>query len=160
MTRKMKHGGCKQGKQDSAYSPWENMRDRCNNKNSTGYHNYGGRGIKVCSRWDDFKKFREDMGNRPPGTSIERNDKNGNYEPGNCRWATPAEQSRNTRKNVLVTLDGETRVLKDWGNKFGLRYNTIILRLKRGWTMEDALFTPKNTKVRYGNQYGVTYDAK
>lgn len=73
------------------------MRQRCNNPKNPKYKDYGGRGVKVCERWNDFALFLEDMGERPTGYSIDRKDVNGNYEPNNCRWATAKEQRANQR---------------------------------------------------------------
>jgi len=85
------------------YSSWSSMIQRCTNPKRTYWNLYGGRGIKVCDRWKFFKNFIEDMGPRPNGTSIDRIDPNGNYEPSNCRWATPKEQSANKRKKIVKT---------------------------------------------------------
>jgi hypothetical protein len=74
------------------------MRARCNNPNSDWYHRYGGRGIKICERWNDFALFLKDMGERPNGMTLDRINPDGDYEPNNCRWATPAMQSANKAK--------------------------------------------------------------
>ena len=89
---------------DLTYRCWLNMRIRCLSKKSNGYRHWGGRGITICERWNIYRNFLEDMGERPPGTSLDRINNDGNYEPGNCRWATPVEQTRNNR-NTRLTLE-------------------------------------------------------
>lgn len=93
-----KHGYGRRGKSPATYVTWEAMRARCNNPNSDWYHRYGGRGIKICERWNDFALFLRDMGERPNGMTLDRINPDGDYEPNNCRWATPAIQSANKAK--------------------------------------------------------------
>lgn len=105
------------------------MRDRCNNPNSAQYADYGGRGIRVCRRWDNFAAFMADMGPRPVGTTIERNDNDRDYEPGNCRWATRLEQTLNRRSTIWVDVDGERLCLKHAAERVGVDPKTLKSRL-------------------------------
>lgn len=94
------------------YRIWNGMRDRCTNPKTTGYENYGGRGIKVCERWNSFTNFLQDMGKRTPGMTLDRIDNNGNYEPSNCAWVTP-KQNSNNRRNSKKNRGKWLYVLKD-----------------------------------------------
>jgi hypothetical protein len=115
-----------------SYTTWIQMRQRCQNPNLKKYPLYGGRGISVCERWQDFQNFCEDMGERPPGMSLDRIDTNGNYEPSNCRWATISTQNRNKRTNVWILHNGETKCLNDWAKFYGTRATTLSRWTKAG----------------------------
>lgn len=129
------------------HQTWRGMNERCSNPSHSDYHRYGGRGIRVCERWSSFELFLSDMGKRPNGTQIERIDNDGNYEPGNCRWATIREQSRNKSTNHLVEYRGETMVLVDAYKKAGIGRQAFSARLRRGWSVEMALNTPIPTRA-------------
>lgn len=134
----MKHG--------KAYSPvygvWAQMLSRCLNERAQSYCRYGARGITVCERWRDFTLFYADMGDPPAGFMIERIDNNGNYEPGNCRWASRAEQSRNKRTNVRLTHRGVTRTLSEWADHVGISKQAMWARIRvHGWAVDRALAT-------------------
>jgi hypothetical protein len=131
-----------------AYNAWSNMRMRCQNPSHPSYSNYGGRGITVCKRWQEFENFFADMGEPPAGMSLDRKDNDGNYEPDNCRWATNRQQAINKRSNQLLTLDGRTMTMMQWASVTGIKANTIWYRLDRGWTVEDALTRPVRAHLR------------
>jgi hypothetical protein len=124
------------------YQLWKGMRARCGNPKHKGYPNYGGRGVKVCARWDDFATFLSDMGPRPDGHTLDRIDTNGDYEPTNCRWVTDSTQRRNRRDNVLLTLHGRTMVMEDWAKELGVSQRMLCARLERGWSATEALTRP------------------
>lgn len=132
------------------YHSWLAMIQRCHNENCKDYKNYGGRGIEVCDMWrSSFEAFFMSIGPRPkPDYTIERIDTNGNYEPGNVRWATRAEQTRNQRSNVKLTLDGITQTVAEWSRHEDCLVSefTIYKRLKRGWPPRDAVFKPSQRK--------------
>ncbi len=124
---------------------WKAMIRRCTNPNSDKYHNYGGRGIKVCLEWlDSFVAFYEHVGPCPsPQHSIDRfPDRDGDYCPGNIRWASQKEQMRNTNQNRLITIDGRTQCAVDWDAERGFRIGTVSNRLSYGWDPVDAVLTP------------------
>lgn len=116
---------------------------RCTNPKMDSWKYYGARGITVCERWRQFALFLEDMGVRPTGKTLDRIDPTGNYEPGNCRWATPLEQGSTQRTNTRIELDGEVLTLAQWCRRFEIGVTTVITRLQRkGWSIRRALTTP------------------
>jgi len=127
-----------------AYRSWQSMRTRCLNPHSTQYPAYGGRGITICERWLVFENFLADMGERPSAThTLDRfPNKNGNYEPGNCRWATPKEQQNNTNKNRIIESQGQRRTMAEWSRSTGIAVSTLFNRLRRGWSDEATVTRP------------------
>lgn len=139
------HGHSRASGKSSTYTSWNNMVNRCKNPNVPNYSDYGGRGIKVCDRWLKFENFLADMGEKPKRTSIERINNNGDYEPGNCRWATNKEQQNNKRNNRLITFNGKTQTMAQWAEEFCVEMYILSNRINRdGWTIERAL----TTKIR------------
>jgi len=128
------------------YPLWKSMMHRCYNPKNKGYHRYGALGISVCERWHTFYNFYYDMGDRPEGMTIERVDNSGNYEPGNCTWASRRVQANNTRSNRVITVCGKTQTLAQWARGAGVCPATISARIKRGWPTQMAVFTPKLIK--------------
>lgn len=125
------------------YSSWSSMVRRCTSPRATSWPRYGGRGIRVCDRWlESFENFYADMGVRPEGTSIDRINPNGNYEPSNCRWATNKQQRNNRRDTIYLTANGATMTMGEWEQKLGCHRGTIRDRLNRGWSEHDAITKP------------------
>lgn len=127
---------------------WSAMKSRCTNPNATAYHNYGGRGIKVCDRWLTYANFINDMGRRPtPQHTIDRINNDGDYEPSNCRWATCSEQNRN-RRMLRLEREGKKLSVRELASAFGVCVNTIRYRMKAGWTVEQIASTPAHKDPR------------
>jgi len=152
--RKTKHGHNRTGARSTEYTIWSQMKNRCTNPQALAYKDYGGRGISVHPGWvTNFEAFLHDVGYRPsPEHSLDRfPDMNGNYEPGNVRWATRVEQANNSRRNRWITFRGETLTIGDWNKRAGLSHGSIARRLDLGWSIEEALTRPpreRATKAR------------
>lgn len=133
---------------------WTAIKNRCYNTRSQDYRLYGAKGIRVCQRWiDSFPDFLEDMGVRPSsGHSIDRINSRGDYEPGNCRWATALVQARNTSRNVRYEYQGREQTVKEWCDELDLPYHSTKSRLTNGWDVEVAFTTPV-TKTKVGLLY-------
>ena len=127
------------------YSKYEGMKTRCYNPKDKRYKYYGLRGIKVCDEWlNDFIAFYNwaiENGYKD-NLTIDRIDVDGDYEPSNCRWVNIQAQARNRRTNLLYTYKGETLCVKEWAEKYNIKYNTLLHRLHRNWSIEEALNTP------------------
>lgn len=127
------------------YNSWSKMVSRCTDKKDIRYKHYGGRGISVCEEWNKFRPFYDWALSHgyDDKLTIDRIDVNGNYEPSNCRWITQKEQCNNKRNNINVEYNGETKTLKQWAEKYGIKYKLLHDRYRRyGWEFEKALLTP------------------
>jgi len=146
------HGENRNNKPTPTHQSWSDMIKRCTNKKSKFYKNYGGRGIKVCERWKTFENFKADMGERPSKKhTLNRINNDGNYEPGNCNWATKREQSINRRNVKLITLNNKTLCLTEWAeikasewkiSDYHRIYAMFTGRIRMGWNIEKTINTP------------------
>lgn len=131
-----------QHSKDRFYRIWTAIVFRCNKKTASNFKNYGGRGIKC--EWNSFEEFKADMfESYKNGLTIERKDNNKGYSKENCRWATYQEQANNKRSNHYLEFKGIKKSIADWAREFNLTYDTLKLRIKRGWTVERALTTKR-----------------
>lgn len=134
--RPVKHGHAIRKGFSKEYSTWCSMRTRCNNPNDEHWPNYGGRGIKIDPKWNDFNVFFNDMGNRPRGHTLDRIDNNGNYSKENCRWVTNKIQCANKRTNILFELNGVKKTKTQWAREYNIPYTSFSRMIKKiGWPL-------------------------
>ena len=156
----VKSCGCQRIKHNGVntrlYGIWVQMKARCSNPNHAHFKNYGGRGLLVCDRWVDFKNFQDDLkvshdnhakNHGINNTTLERVDNSKGYSPDNCVWATKKEQPINCRKDNYNTYKGKVITTGEVADKYGIKYETIESRLRRGWTIEKIIETPVKEQV-------------
>lgn len=161
LARNLKHGGDKAGIAERLYWVWKGVRSRCLNPKNPSYAYYGGRGIALCKEWNDYAVFREwaltngyNENARHGECTLDRIDNNKGYSPSNCRWANMFTQANNTGKNRVICFKGESKTASEWARDIGISANSLYIRLKNGWSIEEALTTPplkcnrKYAKVR------------
>jgi hypothetical protein len=138
------------------YQSWMSMKERCDDQRHKSYGSYGGRGIRYCEAWADFRGFLAYMGERPSGKTLGRIDHAGDYRPGNCRWETYKQQARNRSSSRWIEFRGETLTLTEWGERIGITEDALGHRLGAGWSIARTLTTPpkkqKNSKCCFKPQ--------
>ena len=127
------------GYSSRAYGVWQAMRDRCSNSNRKEYYRYGGRGIKVCKRWEKFENFLADMGEPAKGMTLDRINNDGDYKPSNCKWATRKEQVYNSTKIRYIKINNTTKSLNEWLTYFKISKGIFYRRIRKGFTEQQAL---------------------
>lgn len=144
--RKTGHGETK----TRLFKIWRSMHERCERKNHVHYDRYGGRGIKVCEEWKDFKCFKRWAieNGYDDSLSIDRIDVNGDYTPDNCKFSTTKEQQNNKTTNKFITYNGETKTLKQWAEYLEINYTTLKERIRNGWDIETAFLKPVRNKTK------------
>lgn len=142
--KKVQHGARRKKRTTPEYRAWTGLLSRCYNTRNAKYHRYGGRGIKVCDRWrESFTNFLSDVGYRPsPRHTLDRENNDGDYEPGNVHWVLPRDQARNRSNNRPLEALGQTRLLIEWANAFAIHPTTITGRLSDGWHPDKAVTVP------------------
>jgi hypothetical protein len=147
------HGHASRNHKSSEYHSWYSMKNRCSNPKHKDYKNYGGRGVTFSEEYDDFEGFLKDLGYKPsPKHTLERINNEGNYESGNCRWATRQEQNRNRRSSNLHLYEGEYRCLMEISELSRVPYSLLRDRINRGWNLSDALSPVKNVRLKLRNK--------
>ncbi len=144
------------------YSAWCSMKNRCYYKGNIQYHNYGGRGIKVCPRWkNSFKNFFEDMGYKPsPELSVDRIDTNKDYYPENCQWGTVEEQQNNRRDCNIKEWKGKKQTITQWARELNINYMALYYRFKNGMSAEEAFTKPLDKSRTPENAKKETFNGK
>lgn len=131
-----------QANNTQAYRAWCSMKRRCQNKNVKDYAAYGGRGIKVCARWQKFENFFTDMGHPLSGQSLDRKNNSKGYSKSNCRWVTKVVQANNTRRNRRLRFKGETKTVPQWARELGISQKTLTSRVCRKWPVSRIFTQP------------------
>lgn len=140
---RVRHGYCRRGKELIEYRVWKHMWKRCTDPTHKSYERYGGRGIRVCTRWKSFDAFIEDMGMRPSTKhTIERIDNDKAYSPSNCIWATMKEQANNRSNNIKYRFNEQLLTATQLADLKGLNHRLVRQRLEYGWSPKDAIETP------------------
>lgn len=137
------HGDAPRGNVTTEFSTWKGIKARCLNPNLPAFKHYGGRGIKLCPRWMDYRNFLKDMGRKPsPELTIHRVDNDGNYEPSNCIWATQDVQNNNKRTTHFIEFEGVVLSLTQWAARIKMHPRTLYGRISDGWDIRKAITTP------------------
>lgn len=151
MRNKTKETGC--------YCSWRGMINRCNNPNDPRYHDYGGAGITICDEWLKFGNFHRDMGDRPPGMSIDRKNNSLGYCKDNCKWSTRKEQQRNRRNSHWHTVNGVTKTIAEWAEIVGISDESFTKRIRNQWP-DDRILCKRNTTGRVSRKQRLAASAK
>ncbi len=144
----LKHGHNRRGNPSKTYTTWGSMISRCKDNKRKDYGRYGGRGIKVCKRWEKFKNFLADMGEKPKELTLERVDNNKGYSLNNCKWATVDEQANNKRNNILISYKGKTQNATQWANELNIDREILYDRKKAGFTDKQIIEHKKYANKR------------
>jgi hypothetical protein len=149
----LRHGHAFNGKVTPTYRTWHGMLSRCYCSTNNSYASYGGRGVRVCDRWNpaaggSFANFLADMGERPADRSLDKDIRGSGllYSPEACCWATKAEQARHKRDTRLYTYEGRTQCFQDWATELGLKWTTFAYRVESGWSPERLMQGPTLTR--------------